>query len=79
MPTYHVIVQEHNFAGPGGDTYGTCRGTANALGSGTYPEHYVEGAYVWIVCVYLEEDFLHLVAVLLFAEACFCGLYGILE
>ena len=79
MPAYHVIVQEHDFAGPGGDTYRTCWGAAKALGLGTYPEHCVDGAYARIVCVCLEEDFLSLVAVLLFVEACFCGMYGILK
>ena len=79
MPLYYVIVQEHDFAGPGGGTYGTCRGAAKVLGSGTYPEHFVDGEYVRIVCVCLEEDFLSLVAIILFVEACFCGLYGILE
>ena len=63
MPTYHVIVQENDFADLGGDTYGTCWGAAKALVSGTYPEHCVDGAYVWIVCVCLEEEFLALVAV----------------
>ena len=54
VSAYHRVAEEHDFTGPGGDTYGACRGTVEALGTSADPEHCVDWAYFGIMLVRLE-------------------------
>ena len=56
----------------GSDAYWGFWGAAKALGPGMYLEHCIDGAYVWVVCVPLEQYFFSVIAVFLFTKASFC-------